>query len=173
MLTPRMAEALNKQINIEFQAFYSYLALSAWFEDQNLSGFASWFKAQGAEEKNIHAMKLFDYVNDRDGRVCLEAIPKPRSEFGNTADALDYAFQIEQNNTHSIHELYQLAQQEKDLSTASMLKWFIDEQVEEEKMVNEVRKLHRLAGEDRAALLVLNQQLGQRSTAGGEEAEAT
>ncbi len=163
MLSKRVEDALNKQINIELQAFYNYLAMSAWLDEQNLTGFAQWMKQQGVEEKNVHAMKFFDYVNDRDGTVRLEAIPKPECHYNSVLNLMESALKMEQANTSSIHALYHLAVEDKDLGTASFLKWFIDEQVEEEKIMNDVLKLLKLAGDDRAALLVLNQQLSKRS----------
>ncbi len=172
MLSKRVEEALNKQINIELQAFYNYLAMAAWLEEQNLTGFAQWMKQQGVEEKNVHAMKFFDFVNDRDGTVRLEAIPKPESNYQSVMHLMESAYKMEQANTASIHALYHLAVEDRDLGTASFLKWFIDEQVEEEKIMLDVIKLLKLAGDDRAALLVLNQQLGQRKepAAGGDQA---
>lgn len=172
MLSQRVLDALNKQINIELTAFYTYLAMTAWLEEQNLSGFGRWMKAQGAEEKNVHAMKLFDYVVSRDGLVKLEAIPKPQCEFKNIRSVMEAALKTEQDNTKSIHDLYRLSTEESDFATASMLKWFIDEQVEEERIFTDVLKLLDLAGDDRAALLVLNQQMAQAASVKETEAKS-
>jgi ferritin len=160
-LSKTIEAALNKQINQEMAAAYSYLAASAWFEAENLEGFAKWMAHQRTEELE-HAQRFITYLLDRGGRLALESIAKPQAEYNSVMEVFQGALQHEQNNTRSIHDLYRLATEEDDYATQSYLKWFIDEQVEEEKIMNDAIGLLEIAGEDRSALLVLNQQMGQR-----------
>lgn len=162
-LSDTIEAALNKQINQEMAAAYSYLAASSWFEAENFSGFAQWMAIQRQEELE-HAQKFITYLLDRGGRVRLEAVNKPKDEFESVKAVFHHALSNEENNTRAIHDLYKLAVEEKDYSTQSFLKWFIDEQVEEEKVMHDAIGMLEHAGDDRSALLVLNQQMGQRTS---------
>jgi ferritin len=161
MLKAAVQDALNKQIQIELQSSYIYLAMSAHFESLALPGCASWMRAQAQEEVE-HAMRLFTFVHDRNGRVMLEAIDKPASEFGTPKDVFAAALKHEQFVTGSINDLYALAVKENDYATQTHLNWFIDEQVEEEKTAGEMVDLFTRAGDHEAALLMLDKSLGQR-----------
>ncbi|MEW5719795.1 MAG: ferritin [Chloroflexota bacterium] len=132
MFSKTMQDALNEQINKELFSAYLYLSMSAYFESISLPGSAKWMRAQHDEE-HAHANKFFDYVNDRGGRVALKAIDAPQVEFKSPLAAWEMVLEHEQKVTASIHKLYEIALAEKDYATQSMLKWFIDEQVEEEK----------------------------------------
>jgi ferritin len=162
MLDKKIEKALNQQINMELSAAYHYLAMGAYFEDTNLSGFASWMLAQRQEELT-HAMKLFQYVLHRGGKVELEAVEKPPSNFKTPKDAFLKALALEQANTAAIYDLYKLATQIGDYATQSHLKWFLDEQVEEEHLFDEAKSLFEIAGEEPSALLLLNEKFGQRA----------
>lgn len=164
MLDKKIETALNHQINMELSAAYHYLAMGAYFEDANLSGFAAWMLAQRSEELT-HAMKLFHYIHARGGRVELEAVEKPPSAFKTPKDAFEKALALEQSNTSAIHNLYKLATEIGDYATQSHLKWFLDEQVEEEHLFDEARSLFEIAGDDRSALLMLNEKFGARAAA--------
>ncbi|MFP4352312.1 MAG: ferritin [Puniceicoccaceae bacterium] len=161
-LSDSIEKELNRQINQEMSAAYAYLATSAWFESENLTGFSKWMAVQRAEELE-HAQRLITYLLDRGGHLKLEAVECPRPEFGTVMEAYQAALASEENNTRSIHALYELAVEEKDYSTQSFLKWFIDEQVEEESTMHEMIGLLEHAGDDRSALLVLNDQVGRRA----------
>lgn len=167
MLSESIQQAINKQITFEFSASHAYMAISAYFETMALSGFARWFRVQSEEERE-HALRFFDYVNDRGGRVVLGALDEPQSEFGSPLDAFEHALAHEQRVTAAIHAIYTQATQQNDYPTISMLKWFIDEQVEEEKNAEEVIQHLKLIGNDGPGLLMLDQRLGARSD---EEAE--
>lgn len=160
-LDSKIEEALNAQVNQEMSAAYAYLAASAWFESENFSGFSHWMEMQRQEELS-HAARLIKYLQDRGGKLDLEAIKKPRTGFGSVMDVFKEALANEEANTESIHELYQLAVDKRDYSTQSFLKWFIDEQVEEESTMQEMIGLLQHAGDDPSALLVLNNQVAQR-----------
>ena len=165
MLDPKIEKALNHQINAELTGAYEYLAMSAYFEVINLSGFSHWMLKQYQEEL-AHAMRLFQYIHARSGRVVLEAIEKPPHEFVAPGDAFVKALDLEKANTQSIYELYTLATQIGDYATQSHLKWFLDEQVEEEKLLDEARSLMEIAGDDKSALLMLNEKFGSRTGEG-------
>lgn len=165
MLDPKIESALNRQINAELTAAYEYLAMAAYFEGINLSGFSNWMLKQYQEEQT-HAMRLFEYIHARSGRVELEAIGKPPGDFATPKDAFIQALDLEKGNTQAIYELYTLATQIGDYATQSHLKWFLDEQVEEEKLLDEARSLMEIAGDDKSALLMLNEKFGARTGSG-------
>jgi ferritin len=160
-ISKKIEAAINQQINHELMASYNYLAISAWFEQQNLTGFAKWFLMQRQEELE-HAQRLYQYLLDRGGRIALDAVPKPRATFTPALAAFKASFELEKANTRAINALYQLAKAEDDFTTLSHLQWFLDEQVEEEKIMSESIGLLELAGKDSSALLMLNEKFGAR-----------
>lgn len=166
MLTKQIEAALNLQINNEMSAAYNYLNMMAHFEHLNLAGFAKWMGVQRSEEL-AHAQRLIQYVLDRGGQIDLAAVAKPATDFKNVHDVFARALVMEKENTASIDELYRLANELNDYATLSHLQWFLDEQVEEEKAFDEISSLLELAGDDRSALLMLNEKLGAR--AAGED----
>lgn len=163
----KVQDAINKQINHEMTAAYNYLAMVVYFEQINLSGFAYWMRKQREEELE-HADKLFQYLLDRGGKVELETIPRPSSDFGSVAEVFETALKLEQANTASINEVYALAKEVNDYATLSHLQWFLDEQVEEEKTMDETLGLVRFAGDDKSALLTLNNQMANRPDESGQ-----
>jgi len=167
-IDPKTQDALNKQINHEMTAAYNYLAMVVYFERINLTGFSAWMRKQH-EEELAHAAKLFQYLLDRGGQVELEAIPKPPAGFDSVAQVFEAALKMEQQNTASINAVYALAKEMNDYATLSHMQWFIDEQVEEEKIMEEILGLVRFAGDDKSALLTLNNQMAARRDEGGAE----
>ncbi len=161
MMTNKMEEALNEQINEELFSSYLYLAMSAWFESQNLPGFASWMKVQ-AREENGHAMKFFEYINERRGRVVLKAIKEPGKEWKSPLAAFEAALEHEQYITGRINDLVNLAAAEKDHATAGLLQWFVKEQVEEEASADRIVQMLKMAANAPGALLMLDHQMGER-----------
>jgi len=161
MLSAKIEAALNKQINQEMASAYKYLAMAAYFEQQGLKGFADWMKQQRMEELT-HATRLFEYVLDRGGKIDLEAVEKPKAEFASVREVLVQALKQEEANTKGIHELYALAVAAKDYATQMHMQWFVTEQVEEEKTVGDALKLVEIAGDNKSALLVLNDKMAQR-----------
>src|SRR5687768_6170400 len=161
-LSKDIQEAINDQIHHEFLSAYVYLAMSAYLEAASFKGFAHWMRLQAEEESN-HAMKLFDYVNDRNGRVELKALEKPPLEFKSVLATFEQALEHEKKVTQLIHNLYEKATREGDYATQVQLTWFITEQVEEEATATEVVDRLKIAGNDGAALLMLDRELGARS----------
>jgi ferritin len=155
-------DAVNEQIRHELESAYIYLSMSAHFEAENLPGFAKWMRLQSQEEMN-HALRLFDYLNDRGARVQLQALAQPPLAFESPLSVFEHAFAHEQKITSLIHQLYHTAGKNEDAATQVMLQWFITEQVEEEKNASQVVDQLRLAGDNRAALLYMDRQLGART----------
>ncbi len=161
MLSKGIQEAINEQIHHEFHSSYVYLAMSAYLEAANFQGFAQWMRMQAKEEVN-HAMKLFDYVNDRNGRVTLKALEQPPANFKSVLDTFEHALAHEQKVTGMIHSLYALVMKENDYASQVALQWFINEQVEEEATATAVVDRLKIAGNDGAALLMLDREMGSR-----------
>jgi ferritin len=162
MLSKAILEAVNDQIHHELYSAYLYLSMSAYLEAVNFRGFAHWMRVQSKEEVN-HAMKLFDYVNDRNGRVTFKALEQPPANFKSVQDTFEHAFEHEKKVTGMIYNLYALATNEKDYATQVALQWFITEQVEEENTAMTVVDRLKIAGDDGAALLFLDRELGARA----------
>ncbi|HKJ43041.1 MAG TPA: ferritin [Sunxiuqinia sp.] len=161
MLKEKVLTALNKQINAEMYSAYLYLSMSAYFEDKGLTGFANWMKVQFKEEQG-HALKIFDFVNDRNGRVVLEPIAEVPSEFDGVIDVFEKSLEHEQKVTDMINQLVDTAVEASDHATQSFLKWFVDEQVEEEANVHELLDNLRLIGGQGNGLFMLNRELQSR-----------
>ncbi len=168
MMSPKMQDALNRQINAELFSSYLYLSMSAWFESAGLAGMARWMQAQGAEEQG-HAMRLFAFVNERDGRVVLEAIEKPKAEWNSPLEVFEEAYQHEQKVTSLINGLVDLAAGEKDHATGSFLQWFVNEQVEEESTARTICDKLKLVGDHGPALLMIDAELGRRPAPAGAD----
>jgi ferritin len=164
MLSPKLQGALNDQINAELGSAYLYLAMAAYLEAANLQGSAQWMRRQAREELS-HAMKLFDFVNDCDGRVLLQAIPEPPGEFASVLEIWESALKQEQGVSARIHALYALAGQEKDYPTQTMLQWFVTEQVEEEKTAKIILEQVKRVGASTSAIYFLDRHLGKEAEA--------
>lgn len=161
MLSKKLLKALNEQVNFEFYSSYSYLAMAGYCEDIDLNGFANFFRVQAKEELD-HAMKLYDYVYQKNGSIKLEQIDKPQIEFDGIIDVFQKGYEHEQIVTKKIYSLADIAYEEREHSTISLLKWFIDEQVEEENNFNTLIKKIRRVGDNQAALYLLDDELQKR-----------
>jgi len=161
MLSKKMEEALNKQVNAELFSSYLYLAMAADFEAKNLPGFAHWLKLQ-AQEENGHAMKFYEYINDRRGRVTLGAIAAPPAEWDSPLAAFEAVLAHEGKVTGLINGLVELADAENDVATGIMLQWFVSEQVEEEKSADAIVQQLKMIGDRTQGLLMLDRALAQR-----------
>jgi ferritin len=162
MLNAKIQEALNEQFKEEMFSAYVYLSMSAYFEANDMPGFANWMRFQSQEEVK-HAMKFFDFINERGGKVELQAIAQPPIEFGSPEAVFAKALEHEQHISGCIHRIYQLALDEKDYPTQVMLHWFIEEQVEEEQSVGQILEMVRKAENRPWALLILDNQVGKRA----------
>lgn len=161
MINESMQDAINTQIHRELESAYIYLAMSAYFESEDLPGFAHWMRMQAGEERE-HAMRLYEYLHERGGRVVLKAITQPPQDYGSTREAVQNVLDHERMITKSIHDLYELAQRERDFATQSHLQWFIDEQVEEEASAEALLSRLALVEQGQGNLLMLDRELADR-----------
>jgi ferritin len=154
MLTQKLQDALNEQINREFFSEYLYLAMSAYFESVELEGFANYFNVQ-AQEEHFHAMKMFNFVHDKGGRVYLKALSEPKNEYDSVISTIEESLEHERHITDSINRLMDIAIKENDHSVTSFLKWYVDEQVEEEATLTKlVAKVKMINGEGLGLLTI-------------------
>lgn len=163
-LSPKLAQLLNDQITHEMAASYAYLAMAAWFEQTPYAGFARLMSAQSREE-TVHALKFYQYLVDRDAKVVLEPIAKPKHDFKSPQDVFAQSLKQEENVTALINELYEVAEKVRDHASKNLLLWFLNEQMEEEKRVGDMLDRLKLAGDDPASLLVLDREAGTRPEA--------
>lgn len=161
MIKKRVEEALNKQINEEMFSSYLYLAMSAYFESKSLLGFAHWMKTQ-AQEEMFHSMKFFKHILERGGHVALQAIAEPKREWSSTLNAFEEALAHEEHITACINDLMTVAIEEKDHAVQNLLKWFVDEQVEEEANANEIVDKLKMIGDHGPMLLMQDKEMGLR-----------
>lgn len=161
MIKETLQNAINAQIIREMYSSNLYLSMAAYYATINLNGFANWMRIQ-AEEELFHALKFFDYVLDRGGHVALGAIDAPKVVWDNAITPFEEAYEHEQKVTAWIHDLMELAHQEKDYAAISFLNWFVDEQVEEEKNTSEILDRLHLSGDSKASLFMLDNELKTR-----------
>jgi len=161
MLKTKMLNALNNQINAEIYSSYLYLSMESYFHSVSLGGFARWMRSQ-VQEELYHGMKFYDYVNERGGKVVLDAIARPEAEWKTPLDAFEHILKHEQMVTSLINDLMDLACEEKDHATKIFLQWFVSEQVEEEASVGEVVNRLNLIKKDSSGLFLLDAELGKR-----------
>jgi len=162
MISKKLIKAINEQINKELFSEYLYISMQAWFANQNLDGMAAWMDAQGKEER-FHAMKFYNYLIERGGKVELKAIATPTVEFDNPLKAFKMALEHEQFITKSINELMDLAIKENDHATRSFLQWYVDEQVEEEASVDKIVNMLKMVGDNGHGIMMIDRELGQRT----------
>ena len=161
MIGKKMEEALNGQINAELYSAYLYLSMEAYFGCENLAGFANWMRVQTQEEL-MHAMKIYDYVAERGGRVVLGAIEQPPAKWESPLGVFEAVYKHEQKVTGLINDLVNLAVEEKDHATNSFLQWFVTEQVEEGDNASTVLGQLKLIKDSPQALFMMNKEMGQR-----------
>lgn len=161
-MNEKMRNALNEQINAEFYSSYLYLSMASYFRRINFDGFARWMEVQALEEIT-HAMKFFDFVNDRGGKVDLKPIEGPPVSWESPLAAFEAVYKHEVTVTGLIYNLANIAAEEKDHATGNLLQWFINEQVEEESSADTIVQKLKLIGGDGGNLYLLDQELGQRA----------
>jgi ferritin len=161
MLSEKIANALNGQLNAELYSAYLYLSMEAYFQAANLPGFANWMRVQ-VQEEQFHAMKFYDFINDRGGRVTLTQIEAPPNQWDSPFAAFKAVLAHEQKVTGLINDLVDLAIQEKDHAANSFLQWFVDEQVEEEDNAGTIVGQLKLIKDSPQALFLMDKELSQR-----------
>src|SRR5512135_3449008 len=163
-LSNKLEKVLNDQINLEFCSAYAYLGMAAYFDRTPFTGFGKWMQVQSSEELG-HANRFFKYIVERGGKVTLKAIPEPKCDYRSPLDAFKASLGHEQRVSAAICAIYEQASAEKDYPTLSFLKWFLDEQVEEERNVGEMVAKLEMIGDNRNGLFHLDRHAGKR----GEE----
>jgi len=161
MLSKKMEQALNAQVNAEMYSAYLYLSMESYFKSLNLNGFANWMRAQTQEEM-MHAMKIYDFINERGGRVLLKTIEGPQTKWDSPLAVFEAVFKHEQKVTAMINDLVDLAIAEKDHATNSFLQWFVNEQVEEEASADEKVQQMKMMENAPGGMFMLDRELGQR-----------
>ena len=162
MVSPKIQDAINAQINAEFWSAYLYLSMAMHFEAEGRTGIANWFKIQFKEEQ-AHAEIFMNYLNSRGGRVVLKAIEPVPTEWASPLDAFEATLAHEQKVTSLINAIYALAEAEHDYATRGKLDWFVSEQVEEEETATALIERLKLIGDNGLALYMLDQELAART----------
>ena len=160
MISKKMVDAINGQINKEMYSGYLYMAMSANSTDLGLDGFATWFMVQFHEEM-FHAMKMYEYLSDQGAKIVLGAIDKPQDTWKSAMDMVVHTYEHEQTVTKSIHDLMILAKEENDFASQTFLEWYVTEQVEEEKSAQDIINKLKLAG-DGPGLFMIDRELAAR-----------
>lgn len=161
MITNKIQDAINAQINAEFWSAYLYLSMAMHFEAEGRPGVANWFKIQWQEEQ-AHAQIFINYLNQRGGRVELKAIDAVPTTWASPLEAFKLTLEHEQKVTSLINALYALAEQEQDYATRDRLNWFVTEQVEEEDNCRTLIDKFSMIGDNGMGLYMLDQELGAR-----------
>ena len=162
MISTKMQKVLNDQINEEMFSSYLYLSMAAHFEAKNLKGFGNWFRIQSQEE-TTHAMKFYNFVLQKGGKVTLKQITAPKTEWKTISEAFADTLKHEQKITGLINKLVEVAMVEKDYATNTFLQWFVTEQVEEEANVEDLIQKLEMIGDNKSGLYMLDNELGQRT----------
>ena len=161
MLSKNLLNELNEQVNFEFYSSYIYLAMAGYCESIDLVGVGNFFRVQAKEELD-HAMKLYDYVYQKNGHIELKAIEKPEADYDGIINVFERAYEHEQLVTRKIYALADIAHEEREHATMSLLKWFIDEQVEEENNFNNLLRKIRRVEDNPAGLYLMDDELAKR-----------
>ena len=164
MLTVKIEEEFNNQINNELYSSYLYLSMAAYFESTNLQGFAHWMKLQ-AKEEAMHAMKFFSYTIERNAKVTLKEVKAPKSSWTSPLEVFQDSYDHEAKITKLINNLVQIAQEEKDNASLVFLNWFLQEQVQEESDALKILEQLKMIKDNGGALFVLDKELAQRKEA--------
>lgn len=162
IISKKMQEAINEQINAEMYSAYMYLSMSSHFQSQGLQGFANWMYVQWQEEMT-HAVKFFNYVHERGGKVTLKEIKQPPYEWSSALEIMEASLEHEQHVTSLINKLVEISLEEKDYATNNMLQWYVKEQVEEEANVTAIVDELKMIGESKQGLLMLDKELRGRT----------
>ncbi len=162
MISEKMVNAINEQINKELYSAYLYMSMQAWFADESLDGMANWMDAQ-AQEELFHAKKFFNFLIERGARVILKAIDCPQVDFDTPLQIFQMSLEHERFVTSSINSLMDLAIKENDHATRSFLQWFIDEQVEEEASVDSIVSMLKRVGEHGHGIMMIDRELKSRT----------
>lgn len=161
VISSKINDIINEQINKELFSSYLYLSMASYFESINFEGFANWMRKQSNEEYG-HAMKFFNYIYERGGKVALKAIKEPKTEWKSPLDAFSEAYEHEKYITDSIYKILDAAKAEKDYATENFLAYYIKEQVEEEDSASVIADKLKQIGDNFSGLMIMDSRLGKR-----------
>lgn len=162
MISGKMANALNNQVNAEMYSAYLYLSMNAYFEAEGFGGFAAWMRAQ-VQEEMFHAIKIYDFINERGGRAVLKTIDAPPAEWESPLDVFKASLAHEEKVTGLINDLVDISIELKDHATNSFLMWFVDEQVEEESNVGDIVRKLEIIADTPNGMFMMDRELGGRT----------
>jgi len=172
MIGNRLLQAINNQIKNELESYYIYHSMAAYFHSISLDGMGHWMRCQSHEELT-HAMKFFDHIIDRGGKVILQDLKQLKTEWSSPAEAFKDAYEHEKFISGKINELMSIAREEKEFPSEPLLDWFIKEQIEEEVSTGKIADELEMAENDKSALLMLDRELGTRPFAAGSPLDPT
>lgn len=160
-ISKKMQDAINVQMKNEYDNAFLYLSIASWFEQKSLKGFAHWNFIQYQEEQE-HALKFYNYLLERQGEAIVDAVAKPQKDWNSVIDVFKDILAKEKETTENIYKLYEIALEEKDYTTQGFLKWYLDEQVEEEDNTSTILEKLEMIGDSKSALVLLDKELGER-----------
>lgn len=160
-ISKKMQDAINVQMKNEYDNAFLYLSIASWFEQKSLKGFAHWNFIQYQEEQE-HALKFYNYLLERQGEAIVDAVAKPQKDWNSVIDIFKDILAKEKETTENIYKLYEIALEEKDYTTQGFLKWYLDEQVEEEDNASTILEKLEMIGDSKSALVLLDKELGER-----------
>lgn len=161
IIKDKINDVMNKQINRELFSSYLYLSMAAFFESHNLSGFAKWMRMQ-AQEEEAHAMRFYDYILERSGKITMLAIEAPKIDWKSPLNVFEEAYEHEKKVTEMINNIMEIAKSEKDYASEEFLNWFVKEQVEEEANTGKIADKLKKAGDHLGAIYMIDHELGKR-----------
>ena len=162
MIGKKLNDAMNEQIKNELESYYIYLSMAAWLHSKALDGMGHWMRVQ-AHEEMLHAMKFFNHLIDRGGKVALKDLKQLKIQWKSPLEVFQDAFEHEKFISKKINDLMSIARQEKEYASEPLLAWFTDEQIEEESNANKITEQREMVGADKSGLLMLDRELAARA----------
>lgn len=162
MIGKKLNDAMNEQIKNELESYYIYLSMAAWLHSKALDGMGHWMRVQ-AHEEMLHAMKFFNHLIDRGGKVALKDLKQLKVQWKSPREVFQDAFEHEKFISKKINDLMSIARQEKEYASEPLLAWFTDEQIEEESNANKITEQLEMVGADKSGLLMLDRELAARA----------
>ena len=162
MIGKKLNDAMNEQIKNELESYYIYLSMAAWLHSKALDGMGHWMRVQ-AHEEMLHAMKFFNHLIDRGGKVALKDLKQLKTQWKSPIEVFQDAYEHEKFISKKINDLMSIARQEKEYASEPLLAWFTDEQIEEESNANKITEQLEMVGADKSGLLMLDRELAARA----------
>ena len=162
MIGKKLNDAMNEQIKNELESYYIYLSMAAWLHSKALDGMGHYMRVQ-AHEEMLHAMKFFNHLIDRGGKVALKDLKQLKIQWKSPLEVFQDAFEHEKFISKKINDLMSIARQEKEYASEPLLAWFTDEQIEEESNANKITEQLEMIGADKSGLLMLDRELAARA----------